>query len=207
LASQPCGSNNYTQSLSWTSDENPDCDDDISFYNVYFTPSGREEDYSIIATPSDTRFDHTDLTSLKGCYRISAVDRSGNESELTEEICNDNCPVYKLPNVFTPNNDGINDVFSPLYKKGLNIASFNDADCPRFVLQVDFRVFDRSGSELYVYNSFENPEGIYINWDGKNKWGQELPAGVYYYVAEVTVDVLNPKDTKWTLNGWLQILK
>ncbi|WP_421889947.1 gliding motility-associated C-terminal domain-containing protein [Marinoscillum sp.] len=207
LASQPCGSNNYTQKLSWTSDEDPDCDDDISFYNVYFTSSGREEDYAIIATPSDTRYDHMDLSSLKGCYRISAVDRSGNESELTEEICNDNCPVYKLPNVFTPNNDGINDVFSPLYKKGLNIANFNDADCPRFVLQVDFRVFDRSGSELYAYNSFENPEGIYINWDGKNKWGQELPAGVYYYVAEVTVDVLNPKDTKWTLNGWLQILK
>lgn len=207
LASRPCGSNIYSQAISWTVDEDPDCDDDIIYYNIYFSSTGQEEAYEVIATPSLPEFNHTDLTSLKGCYRVSAVDRSGNESALSEEICNDNCPVYKLPNVFTPNNDGVNDVFTPLHKSGLNAATFNEADCPRFVLEVDFRVFDRAGNELYKHESYENPNGIYINWDGKNRWGQELPAGVYYYVAEVKVDVLDPKDAKRTLNGWIQILK
>lgn len=207
LAGKPCGTNIFDQNLSWQVDQEPDCDDDIIYYNVYFSPTGIEEDYTVIGTPVDNDFTHSDLNSLKGCYKITAVDRSGNESEFSEEICNDNCPVYKLPNVFTPNNDGVNDVFTPIHQKGANTADFDNTDCPRFVREVDFKVFDRSGNELFVYQSHENPNGIYINWDGKNKWGQDLPAGVYYYVAEVRVDVLDPSDSKLTLKGWVQILK
>lgn len=207
LASQPCGRNTYEQSISWDTDLGPDCNDDIVFYNVYFTPTGREEDYRIIGTPNDTRFIHDNLNSIKGCYRVSAIDRSGNESDLTDEICNDNCPVYKLPNVFTPNNDGLNDLFIPISPTGQTVSSFNSADCPRFVLGVIFKVFDRSGNEIYRYDSYENQNGIMINWDGSNKWGQDLPSGVYYYSAEVEFDLLETSDAVKTLKGWVQILK
>ncbi|RED93184.1 T9SS type B sorting domain-containing protein [Marinoscillum furvescens] len=207
VASRPCESNIFTQKLSWDEDMAPDCDDDIVFYRVYYSETGLEEDYVLVGEPVTTSFNHEDLTSLKGCYQIASVDRSGNESSRTASVCNDNCPVYKFPNAFTPNGDGKNDVFAPLNNDGLNISPFDNSNCPRFIRAVKFKVFDRSGKELYVYDSFENPNGIYINWDGTNKFGEKLPAGTYFYSAEVEVDVLDPKDSQWILNGWVKILK
>ncbi|MEQ8473305.1 MAG: gliding motility-associated C-terminal domain-containing protein, partial [Marinoscillum sp.] len=61
--------------------------------------------------------------------------------------------------------------------------------------------------EVFKYDSFENPNGIYINWDGKNKQGTEMPAGTYYYSAEVTFDVLRPKDATKVFNGWVQLMR
>ncbi len=206
LTDLPCGTNFFTQEISWSEDPS-DCGDDIISYNVYLSETGEEEDYEIIAQTVSTNLLRDDLTSIKGCYRITAVDRSGNESEPTEEICRDNCPVYKLPNVFTPNGDGVNDVFAPLNNNGLGITGFNNADCPRFVRSVNFAVYDRSGAQFYTYDSFENPNGIYVNWDGTNSRGEEVPAGVYYYTAEVVFDVLDPKETKKVIKGWVQLLR
>lgn len=207
LASKLCGVNTYTQNLDWSVDTGPDCDDDIDHYNIYYTSTGKEEDYELIGTSPEETFAHENITSIKGCYKITSVDRSGNESEFSNEICNDNCPVYKLPNIFTPNNDGINDVFTPLYPTGLNASTFQTTDCPRFVRRVIFKVYDRSGVEVFQYDSYENENGIYINWDGKNKWGIELATGVYFYSAEVDVDVLDPNETKWNLNGWIHLMR
>ncbi|WP_421870526.1 gliding motility-associated C-terminal domain-containing protein [Marinoscillum sp.] len=207
LSNLPCGTNLFSQEINWGVDRSAQCDDDVVEYNVYLSETGREEDYQLIATTPVTRLVRSDLTSIKGCYRITAVDRSGNESAPTEEICRDNCPVYKLPNVFTPNNDGTNDVFAPLNNIGLGITGFNNADCPRFVRSVDFKVFDRSGAEVFVYDSFENSNGIFINWDGTNKIGEDLPAGVYYYSAEVVFDVLDPDDANQVIKGWVQLLR
>ena len=207
LAQAPCGATFFDQEISWEVDLDSRCDDDIVSYNVYLSETGLEEDYEIVATTSANSIIRTDLISIKGCYRITAVDRSGNESEPTESICQDNCPVYKFPNVFTPNGDGINDVFAPLNNNGLGITNFNNADCPRFVESVIFRVFDRSGTEVFYYESTENSDGIFINWDGEDKLGVEVPSGVYYYTADVVYDVLNPEEADQIIKGWVQLLR
>ena len=134
---------------------------------------------------------------------ITAVDRSGNESEPTEVICNDNCPYYEIPNVFTPNEDSKNDVFQAY-------NSFDDAEgiykCARFVKSVDFYVYDRKGKEIYN-NLDETEKSVLINWDGRNKQGNEMPSGVYFYLANVTFDVLNKDLQKAEYKGWIQLLK
>lgn len=208
VAQRPCETNLFSNSLTWEVNEDPDCDDDIISYNVYFSPTGLEADYARIASVDDPEFSHDNLTSLKGCYKVSSVDRSGNESDLTEPLCNDNCPVYLFPNAFTPNNDGKNDVFTPLNNnEGTNVSGFENVNCPRFVEAVVFRVYNRTGTEVFSYDSFENPNGILIRWDGTNQQGQELPVGVYYYEAKVTFDVLNPDEARKTLKGWIQLLR
>ena len=144
--------------------------------------------------------------SLAFCYFVTAVDRSGNESQISEIICNENCPQYILPNVFTPNNDGLNDTFRPL---------FGDGQCPRFVSSVQFRVFKRTGVEVFSYDSDARSgegsaatgNGINIDWDGRTNDGEELPAGIYYYSAEVQFITLNPLDQVQVLKGWIQILR
>lgn len=77
-----------------------------------------------------------------------------------------NVEVYdmlKYPNVFTPNNDNVNDYFQVL-TNGLTVYSL--------------RVFSRSG--MLVYRT-ESPT---IIWDGRNQSGQELPPDIYFFTIQ-----------------------
>lgn len=68
-----------------------------------------------------------------------------------------------IPNVFTPNNDGINDV---LNLKDINLEEF------------EFAVFDRWGAQMFVTQNENDP------WDGNTADGKQAPEGVYYYVLK-----------------------
>ncbi|CAN5600027.1 hypothetical protein BH23BAC1_BH23BAC1_09010 [soil metagenome] len=195
LADKPCGFNNFSNTLRWTDQEGENCDGDIRRYNVYYSPTGEEGSFQVISPPdlSGNSFVHRNLTSLAGCYMITSIDRSGNESAFSEMVCNENCSEYELPNVFTPNGDEFNDTFRP-------------KDCPRFVESVTFRVVNRWGKEVYSFAS-NGENSIFIDWDGRTNDGQELPTGVYYYVAEVTFTMLDPGRAHQTFKGWVQILR
>jgi len=200
---KPCEFGEFFNELEWEINAEAECDEDVRSYNIYFSESGEEGTFELIDNVVSTSYVHQNLPSFKGCYFITAVDRSGNESEPTEAVCNDNCPYYELPNVFTPNEDGINDEF-----QAFNI--FDDASnaykCPRFVKSVDFYVYDRTGKEVYN-NLNESERSTLINWNGLNNQGREMPSGVYFYLAEVTFDVLDEDLQKTEFKGWLQLLK
>ncbi len=208
LADQSCFFNEFQNEITWAPDVREVCDDDIVRYNIYFSTTGREEDYELIADVEDPVFLHQDLPSFKGCYRVTAVDRSGNESEPSEEFCIDNCPNFILPNVFTPNSDGKNDLFTPLFSNPASpISGFDNNNCPRFIDGVILQVFDRTGKAVFNYDSDDSEPGILINWNGKTDDGRDLPSGVYFYSAELELDVLAASDGNRRINGWVQILR
>ena len=205
-----CDFNNFQNRLIWEEDEGETCDDDIQLYRIYFSSSEDEESFVLLDETDDTSYIHGGLSSYAGCYRISAVDRSGNESQQSEIFCNDNCPRIVLPNLFSPNGDGVNDFFRPFYSGNLigkDISNFSNLDCPRFVESIVFKVFNRAGATIFNYDSQENENDFLINWDGTTAGGRELPSGVYFYSAEVTFDRLNPDDAVEVYNGWVQILR
>ncbi|MDA0193839.1 MAG: gliding motility-associated C-terminal domain-containing protein [Bacteroidetes bacterium] len=206
LADQACSFGDFSNTLQWEENIASECDDDVRSFNIYFSDTGEESDFELVGNVTLTEFTHENLPSFKGCYKISAVDRSGNESELTEAVCHDNCPFFQLPNVFTPNGDNINDLFVPYAESD---GSNSDRSlCPRFVESVTLQLFDRNGNKVYDYFSKDNPEtSIFIEWTGQTSSGTELPAGVYYYVADIIFDVLNPEDAKEQLTGFVHILK
>lgn len=72
-------------------------------------------------------------------------------------------PIENLANVFTPNNDGLNDYFE-----------VTGSGNPYFVLHV----YSRTGAPIYRGEAQE------IKWDGRNNQGHLLPNGIYYYVIE-----------------------
>lgn len=77
-------------------------------------------------------------------------------------------PVVLLPNVFTPNGDGNNDTFEMLRpNNGFSVFSLV--------------IFDRWGLQI---NEIAN--GL-KGWDGTNKAGHEVPAGVYFYVLKAGI--------------------
>ncbi|MDX5338418.1 MAG: gliding motility-associated C-terminal domain-containing protein [Cyclobacteriaceae bacterium] len=202
VAEQPCGLNSFEHELSWEPDFSGDCDDELSGYRLYFTPDGEEGTFNLVGQYPNiqTAARITNLPTYRGCYYITAVDRSGNESEPSNIVCVDNCPVYNLPNAFTPNGDGNNDTF---------IAFDNPfSACPRFVTGVEIFIVNRWGAEVFRYNSLQSNENdIFIRWDGRDQNGNELPAGTYFYSGKVYFDVLDPSQKERELKGTIQILR
>ncbi|MCF8345743.1 MAG: gliding motility-associated C-terminal domain-containing protein [Bacteroidales bacterium] len=174
--------------LTWrfTSDT---CFEDVMGFNLYFseTQSGTPELLSEYESErNDTSYihDRTGL-SLTGCYYISAVDSFGNESPLSVQLCLDECSSYILPNVFSPDGRGKNNLFIP--------------NRTAYVEKVDFQVFNRWG--LLVFRT-EDPD---LNWDGKILGSDRVVSpGVYYYICEVFEPRLNGIES-YTLTGFIHV--
>jgi gliding motility-associated-like protein len=186
-----CGYTSFTNQLTWTYDQQ--CDQNLSAYKIYYARyEGDTPTFLTTVTappiPLSKSFEHKGLTSFAGCYYVTAVNGFGTESEPSNIVCKDNCPMYVLPNVFTPNGDNKNDVFQPF-------------DCPAFVQSLNFRVFNRWGTQVF------ETKDVNINWDGKNKEGKDLAAGQYYYEVSIYFES-SRKDPKPTiLKGWVQLLR
>ena len=214
LEIEECSVDEYSNLISWELDLGDECEDDIASFNIYYSQS-LDESFKIVgANVIGTEFPHEGLESHKGYYFIRSVDRSGNSSTPSDTLVFDNCPAFELPNVFSPNGDGINDVFTPYFDvvENRTIPEFNnDAKCPKYVESLDFRVFDRTGGVIFNYESKNGSESssndFLINWNGKTNSGIELPSGVYFYTAEVTFDILDQSMANKVYNGWVQILK
>ncbi len=155
-------------SLSW-SNPNLTCTDvmDVASYNVYFALNEESplEIVDEIDGAANNFSEHKPDIGIAGCYAVTAIDTVGNESDLSNIICIDNCPQYELPNTFTPNGDSANDFFKPI----TNL----------FIESIDLKVFNRWGNLV-----FETTDPV-INWDGNSSGGKELSEGTYYYTCNV----------------------
>ncbi|MCU0435589.1 MAG: gliding motility-associated C-terminal domain-containing protein [Bacteroidia bacterium] len=156
--------------LIWTNPMNiSGCNtDDVVLYHVWFTPQ-QGQPFQIVATitnANDTQLLFQDLSSVAGCYAITAADTLGNESSFSNIFCLDNCPVYELPNVFTPDADNVNDLFVPFPY--------------RHIESIDIKIYDRWGALV-----FETTDPA-VRWDGFGMTSNRLCTdGVYYYVCTV----------------------
>lgn len=206
----------YSNTLTWRQPADPECRQDIRSYNVYAAPFIGAPFSLLVQNVRDTFYIDSNLPSNARSYKISAVDRAGNESELSEQYNFDNCPRYTLPNVFTPNGDNCNDVFSAFSAQSIDESGngpcgpVNVIDqrikCARFVEKVEFVVTNRWGKHMYDYES-GGERSIYIDWDGKDNNGNEVAAGVYYYSAKVTFTVVDPSKKTQNIRGWVQVVR
>ena len=114
----------------------------------------------------------------------------GKESAKSETVCQDNCPSFNLPNLFSPNGDGKNDVFQAMR-------------CPRFVAQVTAKIVDRNGQLVYQYTGDINGFG----WNGRDLNGNVMAASTYFYTCDVIFDVKNEALKTKQLKGWVELVK
>ena len=166
---------------------NDSCSSDVSAILLYKSDSldGKKKLVKTITDLSNGVFSLSkdDYNTMAGCYAVSSLDSNGNESSFADSICIDICPTYKLPNVLTPNGDGINDLFIPFPYM--------------FVDTIDLVIHNRWGQPVFKTH---DPD---INWDGTHYEEEEkVSAGVYFYVCvvyEKTLKGTSPRILKGTV--------
>ncbi len=172
--------------LQWNN-PNHTCSDDVVKYYLYFAAT-EDETLALldsIKILSDTLMSFDNLTSIAGCYAITAIDSFANESAQSVKVCVDNCPEYELPNVITVNGDGVNDLFKPIKNK--------------FIKDIDLKIYNRWGNLV-----FETTDPL-INWDGKVIQSKLLSTeGTYFYICQVN-EIRVAGITPRYLKGFLQI--
>ncbi len=176
--------------LNWTYPTN--CTNDLVNYKIYWKPFKKENWTLLASLPANVNSFTDERENLKltiaGCYAVTAVDSFNNESVFANEKCIDNCPFYKLPNVFSPDTeDDINKEFKPFPY--------------RFINKIDLSIYNRWGQEVFKTNK---PD---INWNGKDmKSGIDCSEGVYYYICDVYESYLEG-EKKRTIRGSIQIIR
>jgi len=136
------------------------------------------EDYFTPATVIDSN------TKLKGeyyCYRVIAKRNNDFLESVSNEVCIPAITRLFVPNAFSPNNDGINDVFKPV---GIHILNYH------------LQIFSRWGELIFESNDLEN------GWDGKIK-GNYCPAGTYTY----TITISGANGTGKRYSGSVQLIR
>lgn len=163
------------------------CSDDVIKYYIYFKPT--EDDPLVlidsVSNLNDTTYTFDGLTSIAGCYVVTAKDSSYNESIMAEANCVDNCPEFELPNVVTINGDGTNDFYKAIKVKHIK--------------NIDLNIFNRWGQLVY------HTEDPYFKWDGTVVQTKMLCSeGTYFYTC--TVNEMRVKPTKpRLLKGYIQV--
>ncbi|WP_118973574.1 T9SS type B sorting domain-containing protein [Taibaiella koreensis] len=105
-----------------------------------------------------------------GWIRVFAQNACGNSSDslqVTYGACT--CDYLFIPNAFSPNADGRNDVFLPRYP------------CSRPVHAYELRIYNRWGQEIFITH---NPDQ---GWDGTMS-GQKTETGVYHYTVNIQAE-------------------
>jgi gliding motility-associated-like protein len=179
--------------LIWTDPKNA-CknSDDIVKFEVYYatTEGGKFELIETINNPNRLNTEHKNGDEIAGCYYVRAIDSVGNKGRPSNIVCKDNCPYYVLPNAFTPNGDGENDLFKPVRNR------------TRYVSKVDFKVFNRWGQMVY-----ETTKPT-LDWNGQNLKGTDLAEGTYFYKClvyekRIEGEVLNQN----ILSGYIELVR
>jgi len=153
--------------LSWFIPDS--CLIDVAYFEVYYSPvlDGIENKVYSSANHDTAFFRHFPDETMAGCYTVVAVDSFGNKSLPSNRVCLDNCTYYILPNIFTPNGDGINDYYTPVKPY-------------YFVEEIRMTIQNRWG--IVVFETTD-PE---IRWDGRYfKNNRIVSDGVYFYVCDV----------------------
>lgn len=118
-----------------------------------------------VATPTQTTTYYATIF-----YSENGVTCTNTDSVTITVLNSCNESVIYVPNTFTPNGDGINDVFMI---RGIAASKVNY-----------FRIFDRWGQLVFeAHNGAANE--TYWGWDGTNQRGEKLNPAVFVYTYEI----------------------
>lgn len=146
------------------------------------TTGGQIYSWTEAGVEFDDTFNSTLLLDTTGtiCIDLLSISQAGCKDSV-QHCINVLGEAVLVPNVFTPNGDGENDVFE--------IINADNKD-------LKIQVLNRWGVEVYASNKYLN------DWDGKDKNGTDLAAGTYFYVV-----VDETGSTPVQFNGFINLIR
>lgn len=149
-------------------------------------------DESVNATTWTWTFGNGDVSSNQnpnsiftdeGTYTVTLIASSSLCSDtVSHTIVVENGFVIEVPNVFTPNNDGANDIFK------IKISAVKSAQGT---------IYNRWGQLLYSWDVLN------VSWDGKANNGENCPDATYFYI----IKVIDKKDKEHIVPGYVLIAR
>ncbi len=118
-----------------------------------------------------------------GGYSVRIVDANGCEATFSTVVA-ERFPKISVPNAFSPNDDGTNDVFKPV------------TDCN---LPFSVQVYNQWGAVVF------SSQDINQGWDG-NFEGEKAPDGKYSYIIFYTV-TLNGRTYEESYRGTVKLIR
>ncbi|WP_286756895.1 gliding motility-associated C-terminal domain-containing protein [Roseivirga sp. UBA838] len=151
--------------------------------SVFINAKGGVPDYQFFWSSNPTT-DNANATGLsQGNYTVRIVDANGCETSHTLTV-EERFPKVNLPNAFSPNGDGVNDVFRAV------------TDCE---LSFSMQVYNKWGTVVF------SSENIQEGWDGTYQ-GQPAPAGKYSYIMFYVVEI-NNTTYEQTFRGSFELIR
>ncbi len=183
-------SEGYVAKIQWTGYEK--WHSGIKKYEVYVRENNTFKLVGTDSTQKEYEFDFLDATLDDSiCFKVRAIK---DTSVLVESFSNMLCLISDaqvwVPNAFSPNKDGHNDVFIPV-----SILIFNNTGNP--IQDYRMEVYNRWGEMLFV------SEDAKIGWDGTYQ-GKVCQQGQYIYkVTALGLDGI----TSFNIEGVLILLR
>jgi len=116
-----------------------------------------------ITKPDEKYISPNVLYTQAGTYTITLYATKGTCLSTDTAIIKVEIPSFlNIPNVFTPNGDGVNDLFF------LNATN---------LVELKMDIYDRWGHNVFRFNK----AAANLEWDGTNHDGKQVSEGVYYY--------------------------
>jgi len=151
-----------------------------SFWNWDFgDPASGLSNTSTLQNPT-----HDYTSTATYCVTLIATHINGTCKDTVTKCFEIGCEwTFYVPNTFTPNNDGTNDVFGP---KGICLKKYN------------MLIFDRWGNQIF------ETEDINIGWDGRANKGKEIAQqDVYVY----KINIIDSYDIPHQYRGTVTLVK
>ncbi|MCF6184643.1 MAG: gliding motility-associated C-terminal domain-containing protein, partial [Bacteroidales bacterium] len=137
-------------------------EDGVLELNDNGTPNNPTDDY-FLYTPEHNYYGHDSFE-----YEICDYDGDCDQAIVNIEVIDDD--VLSIPEIFTPNGDGINDLF---YVEGLELYPDNS-----------ILIFNRWGDKVFEASPYNS------DWDGTSNFGivpggKQLTEGTYFYIIKL----------------------
>ena len=155
----------------------------VSFTNTSINaPNGYSWGFSDNVTSNQINPIHTFSNSAIYPVTLIAYGNHGCTDTIINSIAIVDTAGLTMPNIFTPNGDGINDYYAP------NAHSLKTMDCT---------IYDRWGAKIIDLD---------MNlqfWDGYTTSGMACTAGTYFYMIKAT----DTNGKSYNLKGYLQLIR